>query len=649
MAIRISNITNVAHVMLDLKKRGHSTTLFIGAGVSVSANIPPSNEIINRIRIEHGPLVENMVNATYPAYMAALSHGQRKRMINEYIAGSKINLAHIYIANLVDKGLVDVIVTTNFDPMTLKALSLFNIFPAVYDLAMTKDYTPGGFSFPAIVFLHGQAHGFWQLNTEGELQLPRQTIKKAIQEVTTNRAMIVCGYSGSDPVFEDLKEFPKFEEGLFWVGYKDAEPENHLKSNFLDNATKGASYITGFDADSFFYALNSQLELETPEIFIRPFTHVLRIFESLGELRLPGSQSILIKQAEELLLLAKKGFEKGDIFGSMREMVNHPQRIQDVVTSMGQMMEKQAYPELTDTVGEAIEKLTLNEFRATMLLAKSISVFKNAQVQSNDLELRSRLFADALRDVSLSTELFPEKCDTWSNWGSMLVEIAETQVGIERLNTLVFATSRLQKAISIRNDRYITYHILGLAYLRISMMITDKEEKKGLLAESIQQFKKVTELNPEYAYAWDGWANGIVQYSRFHGEKEREELLLWACKLCVKAVEINSELYFAWHTWGDALIELSKIYIKERGLDLLQEALEKTKKAITFDPKATVSWYNLSCIYALMGQTENCLQTLKNAYKLDAIYVNSLIETDDDFTTMREQPEFIEIIMNNKS
>ena len=52
----------------------------------------------------------------------------------------------------------------------LRALSLFNEFPSTYDMAILKDLTTTKFKEKSVVFLHGQHHGLWLLNTNEEME-----------------------------------------------------------------------------------------------------------------------------------------------------------------------------------------------------------------------------------------------------------------------------------------------------------------------------------------------------------------------------------------------------------------------------------------------------------------------------------------------
>ena len=85
--------------------------------------------------------------------MAALERGVRRDLIGAYIDKAKINWAHIALAQLIDGGYVDRVLTTNFDPLISRACALVNSFPAVYDFAASHIFNPDQVSEKAIFHL----------------------------------------------------------------------------------------------------------------------------------------------------------------------------------------------------------------------------------------------------------------------------------------------------------------------------------------------------------------------------------------------------------------------------------------------------------------------------------------------------------------
>jgi len=119
------------------------------------------------------------------------------------------------------------------------------------------------------------------LNTEEECSKFSNHLKPVFQDSEQGRMWIVIGYSGdNDPVFNHLADINRFDYGLYWIGYKDNEPSEHLRERLLVK-DKGAYFVKGYDADSFFIQLTQELKIFPPDFIGRPFTHLNNCFEMI--------------------------------------------------------------------------------------------------------------------------------------------------------------------------------------------------------------------------------------------------------------------------------------------------------------------------------------------------------------------------------
>jgi hypothetical protein len=168
---------------------------------------------------------------------------------------ARINWAHIAIAQLIKHGYVDRVLTTNFDPLVVRACALIGAFPAVYDFAASQVLKPADIPGEAVFYLHGQRTGFALMNTTEECRAHSKRLKPLFQDAGQGRTWVVVGYSGeNDPVFDHLAKVPAFDNNLYWAGYKDSEPAEHVRDKLVTSG-KYAFYVKGFDADDFFVRL----------------------------------------------------------------------------------------------------------------------------------------------------------------------------------------------------------------------------------------------------------------------------------------------------------------------------------------------------------------------------------------------------------
>jgi len=207
MSYRTADVKIIAEQLRWAKDKGYSTAVLLGAGMSVSAGIPLAKGMIEEVKKQFPQLAATCEKETYPAYMSLLAPTQRKKLIGHFVDNAKINQAHLYLGPLVKEGYIDCILTTNFDPLVIRSLALFNIYPAVYDFAASQEFIPGEAAQLSVFYLHGQRDGFVLLNSEGEVKTHSGKLKNVFQDVARGRCWIVIGYSGeNDPVFKRLAE-----------------------------------------------------------------------------------------------------------------------------------------------------------------------------------------------------------------------------------------------------------------------------------------------------------------------------------------------------------------------------------------------------------------------------------------------------------
>lgn len=247
------NIDDLIEVLKRANRDGLRINLLIGAGVSVSGSIPLAIDIMKDIETKFPREISRVKDKSYAEYMCMLTSLERRKLISEYVENSKVNLAHLLIAHLMRKKIVNCVLTTNFDNLLIRSCAFTNCFPGVYDLAASKSFRTDMLFDNAIIHLHGQYTGFVLCNTENELNTQLEIIRPTFIELNKNSMWIVIGYSGkNDPIVELFKEYKNSDNRLYWIGYKDEEPNEDIKELFI-NKEKYCYYVKGYDADSFFF------------------------------------------------------------------------------------------------------------------------------------------------------------------------------------------------------------------------------------------------------------------------------------------------------------------------------------------------------------------------------------------------------------
>ena len=126
------------------------------------------------------------------------------------------------------------------------------------------------------------------MHTKAEVDKQSGFLAPVFEDAGRGRMWLVVGYSGdNDPVFDHLSRVERFDNGLYWVGYKDHEPGQDLRNKLLLPG-KDAYYVPGFDADDFFVTLTRRLKIFPPDLVEKPFTHLEALLQMLAPYTLPG-------------------------------------------------------------------------------------------------------------------------------------------------------------------------------------------------------------------------------------------------------------------------------------------------------------------------------------------------------------------------
>lgn len=280
-------LKHLAASLKDAKDIG-GAILLVGAGISVSAGIPPAFKLM-KIAIENFPnyfteeeqrLAQKDLNQLqYNDIMTKLPNVKRKELFKWFIEGNeekriekaKLNFAHIAIAELLKQGYFSRILTVNFDPLLIHACYMVGMYPlpAIYDLGSVERVNPELFNDPCIIYLNGQHVGQVQRNTTNQLTKHDPILQKVVHSTGCTKAWVVAGYSGeNDPLMHALNELRPYNNWLYWLEYRNQviQKESH---HFLENDEE-CKVIYGCDADETFINITNLLRcslnfLENPQ------------------------------------------------------------------------------------------------------------------------------------------------------------------------------------------------------------------------------------------------------------------------------------------------------------------------------------------------------------------------------------------------
>lgn len=246
---------------------------FFGSGLSYSVDMPNaweiSIELVNRIaqdEIGQKPekpqewFEENFGPLSYSNLLEQLTDTAegRQKILKEFIEPSPEERernqktpgkAHKAIATLVDRGYINVIITTNFDRLIEQSLRGKEIEPKVYrtpdDFKKAEDFYR---KECAILKLNGDYLDPDPLNTEDELSSYSDNKENIVRRIRDEFGLLICGWSAKwdHRLVEILSEPDERRFPAYWLTYRDLENSEQELAEEL-NATiihhQGASEI----------------------------------------------------------------------------------------------------------------------------------------------------------------------------------------------------------------------------------------------------------------------------------------------------------------------------------------------------------------------------------------------------------------------
>jgi Tfp pilus assembly protein PilF len=553
--------------------------------------------------------------------MAELTRAERHDLITEAVSQAKVNWAYVALAQLIREKHVRRILTTNFDPLVMRACALVGVYPAIYDLAASADFKPSFVSEPAIFHLHGQHSGFAQLHTEEEVKKHFDRLKPVFADAGTGRPWIVVGYSGdNDPVFDHLAGVQQFEHGLYWIGLRDSDPAEHVRQRLLDR-DKDAFYVRGFDADTFFVRLAQALDCFPPAFIAKPFSHLK---DCLGELT---------------------PFEPGEKGGPNILDFSRTQ-LDEAIRRFEESGRGDVGKLLAGDLGGVATAPDRESASDEDLLAKAWALVMEGNDLSDRADKKSGqeaadLFAQGARLYEHAVKIMPDLPAAWCNWGVALSRQAEGKTGDEKDALLKAASEKYARAVEIKPDDNKYWYNWGGTLVRQAGGKTG-DEKDALLKAASGKYARAVEIKPDDNKAWHNWGVALVHQAEGKTGDEKDALLKAACEKYARAVEITPDYHEAWNGWGNALLELAKASAEASDVNRFLAAREKLLKAE--EGRSGSGAYNLACISALMGSEEECRRWLLVARKAGTLPSADHLRRDPDLLSVRSLPWFADFL-----
>ena len=197
-----------------------------------------------------------------------------------------------------------------------------------------------------------------------------------------------------------------------------------------------------------------------------------------------------------------------------------------------------------------------------------------------------------------------------------------------RLNQLNLLETKLRKMIVNYPQTSILFNILGIVL-----------QKKGFFEDALDNFKRATDIQPNFDHAHNNMGNVLKHISKF-----KEAVISYK-----KAIEINPRYAEAYSNLGNALKELGQlsdsIDSHQQAIKLnpnyaegysnlgnalfelasFQEAADNHRLAIKLNPNYAEAYSNLGNALGEMGQFEEAITNYRHSLKLNPEYKESIL------------------------
>lgn len=443
-------LADIAELVRQAKNNDTPYTILTGAGCSKSAGIPLAGGLVEEMNSQFDVQLSNLTEkdrSNYNKCMSALTHQERRQLLQKHIKNANINWAHIGLATLMDNGYTQRVLTFNFDNILMRACGLIGLYPSIYDFTNADVNLQNLIIDPSIIYLHGQSYGFRQLNDENETKNHANNMTNFIAQTLNTSPVIVAGYSGfNDGFFEQIDKHYCGEQRLFWIGHEKEIPE-HLR-DFFKKYKNHAHYIGGQDADDFFVSLMQNLDC-LPDFFTNHAQHTIRVLDEVIDFPMPNTDdgiNIMSDLRQQMVKLGEQILSLTAILNNLMMEGKNDEVIKSIEKEFGQVSDEVDITTIDQEIRYMYVWAQINEARKDWIELKESGFSDNEKAIKPILERLSR-----------SRILKPQMHEIYLTWGYILSEFS-----------------------------YIT---------------GDVEAYK----ESIEQFSKVSELNPlllDHNYAW---------------------------------------------------------------------------------------------------------------------------------------------------
>ncbi|MEO5373848.1 MAG: hypothetical protein H7840_06155 [Alphaproteobacteria bacterium] len=584
MAHRCS-VADLVESLRRHRRDGYGCSVLVGAGVSASGGIPVAAGVVDLVRVRYPEAFGRATAKTYHHVLRALSDFERASLVNDLVSRARVNWAHLCLALLFRGGVVDRILTTNFDSLLLRACALVDDIPPVYDLTMSPRFPPNVAIPRGIFHLHGQRSGMVILDGRAAFDWHFHHCAPLFEDAGRRRVWIVAGYGGEgDPVFELLAKVPHFDGGLYWLGRGETIPDRVRDGLLADD--RGVSFIGSCDADETFMRLAHEFGCFPPPLLTRPFSHLK---ETLGHIA-PYTPA--------------PGLRDFDATGSCRRWLD----------AAAVQCETQTPPELSLLCGDHEAVISGRETILADAAPSAVAALAWAHVsRGRDLAEKARLlavglaerdFARAYEDFAAAALIRPDLHEIYVHWGVALCDQAQTMRDGVADRLFAEGYRKFSMAVRIRPDQHEAYYKWGNALSAHAERLKG-DQRDSVYDEAYEKYATAVSINPDMYEAFNNWGIALTDHGKARNDEGSPDLFIAACDTFANVVAVRPDMYLAYSNWGIALFNHARLTSDQTAaFRLYGEACDKYALAVQGDPTMADAYFNWAWTLTIQAQME---------------------------------------------
>lgn len=256
-------ITDLAARMKLARENNDRYVLLLGAGASMSSEVPPTPTIISELLNKYGTMYLGNGGQLdqFDQFWNQTESDLRHQYLQPYL-DQKPSVGYEKLAELVSRGYIRLIVSFNFDILPqiaiesageITALELVGEYDPVDQIEKQIDSDQAGVT---IYQLHGSLRRPTSLKFSADDIVSYDDDTMEILKGLTARNIIICGYAFQD--FNVIKAFADFGKALWWVN--PSEPPRPFKA--VQRKRNSADFVVGGEHgyfDNFFNRLYENL------------------------------------------------------------------------------------------------------------------------------------------------------------------------------------------------------------------------------------------------------------------------------------------------------------------------------------------------------------------------------------------------------